>query len=85
MHLPVVHKWNPRAIEFDQDYTQANCDAEIYLHFTAGFKINSSQRNVTQLIKNLHGLKKGGYDFSEKLRAEPTGPKRNFVQFQSDL
>ena len=82
--LSILHKWHSRAIDFDQAHTQADCDADIYLHPPAGYDINSSTRNVIKLIKNLYGLKQRGCNFYIKLRSELLNPKRGFVQSQSD-
>ena len=36
--MSVIYSWKTRVIDFDQAYTQADCDAEIYLNFPQGFR-----------------------------------------------
>ena len=63
--LSILHKWQSRAIDFDQAHTKADCDTDVYLHPPASYSINSSTRYVLKLIKNLYGLKQGGHNFYE--------------------
>ena len=43
---------------------------DIYMRLLAGFKLKSKDKYVLKLIKNLYGLKQGGYNFHEKLKSE---------------
>ena len=47
-----------------------------------GFRISNKDRHVIKLIKNLCGLKQGGYNFCEKLKAELI--KRGHAQSETD-
>ena len=48
----------------------------------AGFQILGPIAHVIKLIKNLHGLKQGGYDFYEKLKYELL--RRDFIMSEVD-
>lgn len=82
--MSIIHSWHTRAIDFEQAYTQADCDVDIFLHLPAGFRAKSKEKYVLKLLKNLYGLKQGGYNFHEKLKAELTSSKRGFIQSESD-
>ena len=82
--LSIINNWKIRAIDFDQTCPQADCDTDMRLHLPAGFKINSSQRCVAKLLKNIYGIKTRGCIFCEKLCSALTGPKRNFIPSRSD-
>ena len=77
-----MHNWATRAIDFDQAYTQADVDADIYTHLSAGFQIPGPIAHVIKLIKNLQGLKQGGYNFYEKLKYELL--RRDFIMSEVD-
>ena len=80
--LSSLHNWATRAIDFDQAYTQADVDADIYIHLPAGFQIPGPTSYVIKLIKNLYGLKQGGYNFYEKLKYELL--RRDFIMSEVD-
>merc|ERR1719416_376907 len=82
--LSVIYNWKTRAIDFDQAYTQADCDSDIFLHLPFGYHIKSTSKYVIQLLKNLYGLRQGGYNFYEKLKNELTSEKREFIQSNID-
>ena len=77
--MSIIHSWKTRVIDFDQAYTQADYDADIYLNFPQGFRPKSKDKYVLKLLKNLYGLRQGGHNFHEKLKAELTSTKRGFI------
>ena len=78
--------WHTREIYFDQACAQvdadADADADACLHLPMGFRISIKDRFIMNLIKNLCGLKQGGYNFYEKSKAELI--KRGCVQSEAD-
>ena len=63
----MLNEWCAIAIDFDQECTQVDCDADVYVHLPASFHGNNKDRHVIKLIKNPCGLRQGGYNFCEKL------------------
>ena len=74
--------WHTRDIDFDQPHTQEDISSGAFLCYPAGLRISSRDRNSIELIKNVCGLKKGGYEFHEKLKSKLV--IRGFVQSKSD-
>jgi len=64
--MSILHNFRTLAIDFDQAYTQAPIDIEVYMHLPPGFRTGKDE--VMKLKKNLYGLKQGGYNFWIKLK-----------------
>ena len=80
--MEMLNNWHTKAIDFDQSYTQEDCDTGMCLHLLAGFHIKNKDRCIIKLIKNLCGLREGGCNFYEKLKSELE--KRGHIQSAAD-
>ena len=70
--IALLSNWYDKAIDFDQAYTQADCDSDVYLYLPAGFHVKNQDRHIVKLIKNLYGLCQGRCNFYTKLKSELT-------------
>ena len=80
--MALLNTWHTKTIDFDQAYTQADCDADVCLHLQAGFHIKNQDRHIIKLIKNSCSLRQGGCNFYETLKSERT--KRGCTQSTVD-
>ena len=55
--LLTLNNWKTKAIDFDQECTQADWDTDMCVYLPAGFKVQYSQRCVIKLLKKLYILK----------------------------
>ena len=65
-------------------YIQANYDADIYLHLSAGFYSKTKDKYILKILKDLDDLYQGGYNFYKKLKLELTLIKGEFAQSKAD-
>ena len=76
--LSAIYNFETMAIDFDQAYTQAPINVDVFLHPPPGFNLDKDY--VLKLKKNTYGLKQGGYNFWVKLWDFLTSKEMGFQQ-----
>ena len=80
-----IHKLESKSIDFVLAFPQADLDVPIYMELPSGVTPidepdSNSRKYVLSLNNNLYGLKQGGFNWFEKLRAGIIN--RGFIQSQ---